>query len=81
MDEFLHHDPNLESPGRRHAMVTPGPDDLDPLPRALKALTDGEVTIVDAEGVSIEYPVTAGEILPFRAVKVTAATAVVVAWW
>jgi hypothetical protein len=44
-------------------------------------MTTGNVTLVDKNGTSIQYAVTAGEIIPFRPEKVTAATATVVAWY
>ena len=72
----------ITGPGERHYAVTPGAGELDPRPRALRIGGDGNITVEDAAGVSITYPVTAGEVFIFRAVKVTAATATgIVAWY
>jgi hypothetical protein len=79
-DQFISFRKGLEAPGDEHYTVTPSANNLSPKPRALRAMTSGNVTIVDKNGTSIEYAVTAGEILPFRATKITAATATIVAW-
>ena len=82
-DNFLHHQSGLESPVKRHHAITPSDTvDLDPRPRALRVLTAGNLALLDELGVSITYPVVAGEIIPFRAVRVlaTGTTATVVGW-
>lgn len=72
----------VAGPGENHAAVTPGAAALDPRPRALFVGGAGDVTIEDQRGVSVTYTVAAGAVLPFRGVKVTAATATnIVAWW
>lgn len=72
----------ITGPAERHYPVTPGPDELDPRPRALRIGGAGTVTVEDAAGVAIVYPCAAGEVLTFRAVKVTSATATdIVAWY
>jgi hypothetical protein len=71
----------LTSPAIRHYTITPGADDLPFKPRAIRCSVQGTATIVDDAGTSITYTLFAGEVLPIRAVKVTAATAVLVAWY
>lgn len=82
-DNFAGFAASLTSPGELHYVVTPSDSaDLDPRPRALKCLTSGNVAIRDVAGTDITYPVEAGEILEFRAVRVLASgtTATVAAW-
>ncbi len=82
-DNFSGFAASLTSPGELHYVVTPSDStDLDPRPRALKCLTSGSVVVRDIAGTDIVYPVEAGEILEFRAVRIlaTGTTATVVAW-
>jgi hypothetical protein len=81
MDLFAALRKGLSSPADEHYEITPSSDVLSPKPRALKVLTDGTVTIEDKHGRSIEYTVTSGDLIQFRAHKVTAATADIVAWY
>ncbi len=81
MDHFALFGSGLESPATAHYTITPGPADLPVIPRAIRCEGSGTATIVDRAGTSITYSLTAGEILPLRAVKVTAATATLVAWY
>lgn len=71
----------ITGPCERHVAITPGAGDLDPRPRAIFCGGAGDVTITDQAGVSVTYAVQAGQILPFRAVKVTAATASGLVGW
>lgn len=71
-DRFDDHNPSLDSPGERHYPITAGTAELDPRPRAIVCLTAGSLTIADEAAVEITYAMAAGQILPFRAVKVTA---------
>lgn len=81
-DRFEGHQSTLTSPCSRHYAVTAGPAALDPVPRALFVGVGGTVTIADVDGTSVEYTVADGAVLPFRAAKVTAATAAgIVAWY
>lgn len=81
-DAFAGHQPTLTGPADRHYAVSPGSSVLDPRPRALFVGSAGNVTIEDAGGVSVQYAVEAGTVLPIRATKVTAATATgIVAWY
>ena len=63
-----------------HWTIVPGAGDLDPRPHVLYVAAPGDVTIVDEEGTELAYTVTAGQILPFSPVKVTAATATILGW-
>lgn len=82
-DTFESQAKGLTSPGDRHYAVTPGAGDLPFKPRALYVQAAGTVTIQDDLGISIVYNVLAGQILPFRGLKVTAvgSGASVVAWY
>lgn len=66
------------APARQMFLITPGANPIDPLPKALRANGAGTITLVavdSAEAVTID--VVAGEIVPVRAEKVTAATVVI----
>lgn len=80
-DTFANHAAGLDSPALRHYTITPGAGDLAFRPRAIRCDVGGTATIVDEAGTSIVYNLVAGEILPLRAVKVTAATATLIAWY
>ena len=83
MDAFQSNQAGLESPGERHYEITPSDSaDLPRIPRALRVQTDGDVAVRDKFGTDITYPVTAGEVLPFRGVRIlaTGTTATVVGW-
>lgn len=81
-DEFAGHQPTLIAPGERHYVVAPSENALDPKPRTLFVGVGGTLTIVDQANVSVTYTVPDGFIMPFRGVKVTAATAQnIVAWY
>ncbi len=82
-DNFAGFATSLTSPGEVHYVVAPSDtSDLNPRPRALKCLTAGDVAIRDIAGTVVVYPVEAGEVLEFRAVRILASgtTATVVAW-
>ena len=82
-DRFEGYTSALTSPGTRHYVITPSDTtDLDPKPRGIRVLVSGDVAIRDEKGVDITYPVTAGETMGFRAVRVlaTGTTATVVGW-
>lgn len=79
-DRYATFSSSLDSPADTHLAITPGPDPIVPRPRALYCNTAGTVTVVDRGGVSLTYTVSAGQILPFRAVRITAATATVYGW-
>lgn len=74
----------LESPATRHYPITPADGvDLAIRPRVIRALTEGNVAIRDANEVIIIYPVLAGDLIQFSAVGVeaTGTTATVVGWY
>jgi hypothetical protein len=82
-DNFAKIGTTLTSPGSSHYTVAPSDvADLDPVPRALKCISDGNVAVRDKKGTDVIYPMVAGEVLEFRAVRVleTGTTAGVVAW-
>ena len=69
-------------PATLHYVVTPSNTAmLNPIPRSLYVVTAGNLTIVDSANVSITYIVTAGQVIPFRPIRIhTDSTANVVAW-
>ena len=82
-DNFQSHQRGLETPADCHIAITPS-DSLfiKPRPRALWCQTSGNLALEDREGTVLNYSVTAGQILPFRAVRVlaTGTTATVYGW-
>jgi hypothetical protein len=82
-DSFQGHQRSLEGPGDRHQAITPSDSaTLSPRPRALFCQAAGEVAVEDRQGVVLTYTLAAGQILPFRAVRVraTGTTATVFGW-
>lgn len=74
---------SLNGPATRHYAITPNDGaDLPVRPRALFVTVAGNVVIRDEEGVDVTYPVSVGDVLTFRAVRVlaTGTTATVVGW-
>lgn len=80
-DTFAFYAPGLTSPGGSHYTITPGPGDLPFRPRAIRCDIAGTATLVDSNGTSVTYNLAAGEVIMFRAVKVTSATATLIAWY
>lgn len=83
-DLFNYPDSSKSAPATRHFEITPSDTvDLAVRPRALRCGTSGTVTIRDENDVDVTYPVSAGEVLPIRAVRVlaTGTTASVVGWY
>lgn len=70
-----------ESLGTSGRIVTPGATDLDPVAKAVTALTAGNVTIVPVgndNAVTLSFVgVSAGWVSPYRVRRVTAATATI----
>jgi hypothetical protein len=64
--------------GRVGATITPGATDLDPVPKGIVCLADGNVTVVpvdNADAATLTFTgCTVGFIPPFRVRRVTAAT-------
>lgn len=82
-DNYRYHNVGLTAPGILHWIVTPSDTvDLDPIPRAIVALTSGTVAWRDKAGTVITYPVLAGQEYSFRAVRImaTGTTAIIAAW-
>ncbi|TNC73704.1 spike base protein, RCAP_Rcc01079 family [Rubellimicrobium roseum] len=82
-DNFQNHQRGLESPADRHQAITPSDTaPVVPRPRALWCQTAGDLAIEDRDGTRLTYAVAAGQILPFRAVRVlaTGTTATVYGW-
>lgn len=79
-DNFGNLASGLDSPARSHRLITPGTGVIAPLPRCIYCNTAGTVTMEGADGVALTYTVTEGQIIPFRARRITAATATVFAW-
>ncbi|WP_373355114.1 hypothetical protein [Pseudoroseicyclus sp. CXY001] len=82
-DNFASHAQTLTSPAGRHRAITPSDAaDLDPVPRALYVNASGSAVLRDSEGTSVTYQLTAGQVLPMRAVRVmaTGTTAGLIGW-
>lgn len=82
-DRFADFSPSPTSPGRRAAVVTPGASDLAETAKALLVLAAGNVTVVpldndDADTLTFTG-LGAGQVIPLRIRRVTAATATVAA--
>ena len=80
-DTFASYATGLSAPAARHFAITAGPSDMAIRPRAIRCDVAGTATLEDEAGVSITYTLAAGEVLAFRAVKVTAATATLIGWY
>lgn len=83
-DPFSEYTTGLTSSATNHYAVTPSDAvDLPQRPRAFCILTDGNVVVRDHGGVDVTYPVFAGQVIPFRAVRVlaTGTTATLAAWY
>jgi hypothetical protein len=82
-DNFKSHQRSLESPGDRHKRIVPSDTAVVvPRPRALWCEVEGTVAIEDRDGTVLTYTLMAGQVLPFRAVRVraTGTTATVYGW-
>ncbi len=82
-DNFQNHQRGLESPADRHTAITPSDTSpVLPRPRALWCQTAGNLAIEDSAGNVLTYAVAAGQIIPFRAVRIraTGTTATVIGW-
>jgi hypothetical protein len=75
------------APATIHEEITPS-DTIDlldgnnePRFRALYVTAEGDLSLMDTSGITVVYPVAAGQILPFRPKRVmVASTASVVGW-
>lgn len=70
--------------GRRHIQIIPNDAvDLVSPPRAIYCAAAGTIVIRDEFGVDLPYALTAGQVLPFRGVRVlaTGTTGTYYAWY
>ena len=82
-DRFQNLATGMTSSATRHATITPSDSvAITNKPRALYCNTAGTVVIVDEAGTALSYTVTAGQVIPFRGVRVnaTGTTATVYGW-
>jgi hypothetical protein len=83
-DTFANFTPGLSDVASRHFAITPSDTtNLAIVPRALFCSAAGNAVIRDEGGVDITYPLSEGQILPFRGVRIlsTGTTATVVGWY
>ena len=80
-DTFASYSSALSTPGMKHFAITPSASEMAIRPRAIRCDVAGTATLVDDDGVSVTYTLAAGEVIPFRAVKITAATATLIGWY
>ena len=73
-DPFDTFSSSLDAPASRHFTITAANSDLDTRPRSLYCNTSGVVVVRDGGGIDVTYNVTAGQILPIRAVQVRIGT-------
>lgn len=85
VDNFADQQVGLASPAEYHYEVeieSGGDTILDPRPRTLVIMSDGDVEIVDKAGTRITYEFEKGAIVPFRGYALgPETTADVVAWY
>lgn len=82
-DPFKEYKRELNSPAVRHFPIVPANGvDLPIRPRVIRVLTTGILDVRDVRGLTIPYPVFAGETFSFSAVGIEATntTAEVVGW-
>lgn len=69
------------NPGKQHFDVTPSDATVLKDVRSIYCKTPGNCVVTDVGGVDVTYPMTAGQVLPFEAVKVKAASTGTYAAW
>jgi hypothetical protein len=83
--DFSLNNKGLDSPASVHedlATTTQRIFTTDEIPRAIYCKADGNVVIKDAAGVTVTYPVSLGQILPFMGIEIEATTDIAtVIWW
>jgi len=72
VDTFDTNKKGLSSPGDIQFPIVASPSVMDPRPRAIYCAIAGNLTIEDSAGTAITYTMIAGEVLTFRATKITA---------
>lgn len=81
-DTFANEAPGLSSPASEHYTITPDSlSDVTPMPRAIKVITGGTLSIMDKNGTVQDYTVTDGEVFSFRPKRVMDDTTAVVMGW
>lgn len=83
MDRYKDYASGLDSPATRHVQITPDNDnDLTFKPRAIYCNEAGAIVIRDSAGTDLSYTMAAGDLLPFRGVRVlaTGTTGTYYAW-
>jgi len=85
LDTYKPYSSGLESPASNFVLVTPNDAaELAVLPRFLIIGTAGTISLTNADGQDITFPVQAGQVLPLRPTRVrttgTTATGIVAAW-
>ncbi len=77
-DRYTEYADGPQSPAREMFLITPGVGDISPLPKALRFNAAGTVTLqAVGSSSSVTLTVLAGEVIPVRALKVTASTVTV----
>ncbi len=70
---------DLQAPGRRGAVITPGASDLANIAKSLIVLAAGNATIIPVDNADADtlafVGLTPGTIIPYQVRRVTAATA------
>ena len=79
-DDFETYRPGLSSPAEKHFPIVADPGIISPRPRSIFCASDGTITVSDIDDVSIVYTLVAGQVMTFRATKVTAITGTFVGW-
>ena len=65
---------NSDFPANKHFAITPADTDLAVVPRAIYVGVAGTLVLRDVAGVDVTYTAVAGSIIPFRAIRVGAAS-------
>lgn len=65
---------NSDYPADRHFEITAADTDLSVTPRAIYVGGSGTLVLRDSTGTDVTYNVQAGAIIPFRAIRVAAAS-------
>ena len=64
---------SISGPGLRHLAIVPSDTvDLPDVPRVIYCLTSGTIQVMDRDGNTLPYPMTAGDRLEFRAKRIMA---------
>ncbi len=70
-DDFETYRPGLSSPAEKHFPIIADPGVINPRPRSIFCASDGDITVRDIDDVEIIYSLIAGQVMTFRATKVT----------